>query len=298
MEVKVYELNAFSQELSGGNPAGVVLDGKGLTEEEMQSIAREINLSETAFVDRVNEEYFKVRFFTPACEVDLCGHATIATFYLLGKEGHIKPGKGNKKKVYQETKAGKLEVELVFKDGNIDTVLMEQSTPERFEAIEDLERLGRIMGIEVEDIGIGNKEVNPEIISTGLKDIILPVKTKEILDNLEINMEELSKYSKELDVVGVHAFYLPELNGGKVYTRNFAPAVGIDEESATGTSNGALIYFLKDNGYIEGNDIVAYQGEGMGRPSKIHCNITEENGKYLVRVGGKGVVTNSKTIKV
>lgn len=298
MKIKVYELNAFSEKLSGGNPAGVVLDAGGLTEEQMQSIAHEINLSETAFVEKVNEDYFNVRFFTPVCEVELCGHATIATFYLLAKEGYIKPGKDNKRKVYQETKAGKLEVELIFKDGNIDTVLMEQSTPKRFESIKELERLAKIMGVKVEDIGIEDKVVYPEIISTGLKDIILPIKEKKLLDNLDIDMEDLAKYSEELNVVGLHAFYLPEINGEKVYTRNFAPAVGIDEESATGTSNGALIYFLKSNEFIQSNNIVAFQGEGMNRPSKIYCNIINDNDEYTVKVGGKGVIVSNKIFKI
>src|SRR5699024_10715452 len=112
------------------------------------------------------------------------------------------PGKDNKRKVYQQTKAGKLEVELIFKDGNIDTVLMEQSTPKRFESIKELERLAKIMGVKVEDIGIEDKVVYPEIISTGLKDIILPIKEKKLLDNLDIDMEDLAKYSEELNVVG------------------------------------------------------------------------------------------------
>ncbi|HZK33371.1 MAG TPA: PhzF family phenazine biosynthesis isomerase, partial [Tissierellaceae bacterium] len=84
MDIKVYEVNAFTDKLPGGNPAGVVLDSGKLSEEQMQNISREINLSETAFVERIKEDYFKVRFFTPVCEVELCGHATIATFYLLG----------------------------------------------------------------------------------------------------------------------------------------------------------------------------------------------------------------------
>lgn len=297
MEIKVYEVNAFAEKIPGGNPAGVVLDSGKLTEKQMQNISREINLSETAFVENIEEDYFKVRFFTPICEVDLCGHATIATFYLLGHKGLIRPNKNNKKIVHQETKAGKLEVELIFKDGKIEEVLMEQGTPEKLGTIENLEKLANIMGIKVEDIGIGEEAVYPEIISTGLKDIILPIKEKKTLDNLKIDMEKLSEYSKELNVGCVHAFYLPKIGSKKVYTRNFAPVLGIDEESATGTSNGALIFFLKDNNFIKENNIISYQGELMGLPSEIYCSI-EENHGYKVKVGGKAVIVNTKMINL
>lgn len=298
MEIKAYKVNAFTDKLPGGNPAGVVLDSGKLSGKEMQSIAREINLSETAFVEKLEEDYFKVRFFTPLCEVDLCGHATIASFYLLGKKNYIKADKNNKKIVYQETKAGKLEVELTFKEGKIEKILMEQSTPKKYGQIKNLENLAHIMGIEIEDIGIGEKTVYPEIISTGLKDIILPIKKKESLEKLNVNMEKLAQYSRELKLGGVHAFYLPNSTNKQVYTRNFAPALGIDEESATGTSNGALVFFLKDNGLIKGNNIIAYQGELMGLPSEIHCSIKEENNEYTVKVGGKAVIVSSRIIKL
>lgn len=298
METKVYKVNAFTDKLPGGNPAGIVLDSGKLSGKQMQIIAREMNLSETAFVEKIEDNYFNVRFFTPLQEVDLCGHATIASFYLLGKKGYIKPGNHSKRKVYQETKAGKLGVELFFKGENIDKVLMEQSTPQKFGGIKDLERLANIMGIKVEDIGIKDKLIYPEIISTGLRDIILPIKEKQVLDNLSINMEKLHRYSRELKVVGVHAFYLPELNGSQAYTRNFAPAVGIDEESATGTSNGALIYFLKEKGLMKNNEMIAYQGENLGRPSKIYCNIAKDNNNHVVSVGGKAVVVDSMVVNI
>lgn len=298
MEIRVYRVNAFTDKLPGGNPAGLVLDSGKLTSKQMENISREINLSETAFVEEIGPDYFNVRFFTPICEVELCGHATIGSFYFLAKMGYIKANGDKRKKVYQETKAGKLEVELIYKDNKIDRVLMEQSSPQRYGAIKKLERLGKIMGIGIEDIGIGDLPVFPEIISTGLKDIILPLRRKETLDNLDVNMDQLSKYSRELGVVGLHAFYLPELNGDHVYTRNFAPAVGIDEESATGTSNGALIYFLKANGFIRDDNIIAHQGYLMGRPSKIYCNISKDNDKYIVKVGGKALIAESKIIKI
>lgn len=289
-EINIYQVDAFTEKPFGGNPAGVVLDGESLTEKDMQNIANEMNLSETAFVTHKDEDNFTVRFFTPTCEVDLCGHATIATFYTLCKLGYIKPLDEGVKVVYQETKAGRLGVELIFANGEINSVLMEQTTPEGLGVIKDVEELCKSMGINEEDIKVENKPVYPEVISTGLPDIILPVRSKEVLDNLEVDMRSLAKLSKDLEVTGVHAFYLPDKNSDIVYTRNFAPLVGIDEEAATGTANGALIYFLKKNKLTNNNYIKSHQGESMNRPSIIHCSIEEEGGDYIVKVGGKAII--------
>ncbi len=291
MEINIYQVDAFSDTSFGGNPAGVVPNARFLTESQMQNIAKEMNLSETAFVIPLDEELFRVRFFTPVCEVDLCGHATIATFYTLAKMGYIETIYNGTKTVYQKTKAGKLSVEITFKDGDVDKVFMEQTTPKEIGIITDIDGLLKSMNLEKKDIGVLNKTIYPEMISTGLPDIILPIKKKEILDNIDIDIKELSKISEELGVTGVHAFYLPELNSPIVYTRNFAPLVGIDEEAATGTSNGALIYFLKKNNLIDDNNMVSFQGESMERPSKIYCNIEERDGKHIVKVGGKSKIT-------
>lgn len=296
MEINIYQVDAFSNKAFGGNPAGVVLDAENLTEYIMQDIAKEMNLSETAFVTSKNEDLFTVRFFTPVCEVDLCGHATIATFYTLAKIGYIKPVDNGIKTVYQDTNAGRLAVDIVFKNNDVDKIFMEQATPKDIGTINNISPLLKSMKINMEDVRVLDNIIYPEIISTGLPDIILPINKKEVLDSLDIDMKELANISKDLGVTGVHAFYLPEINSRSIYTRNFAPLVGIDEESATGTSNGALIYFLKKNNLIKDNSIISYQGESMNRPSIIYCKIDEESGKSLIKVGGSAKIVIKGTI--
>lgn len=288
-KIGIFHVNAFSDKPFGGNPAGVVLDANRLSDEQMQNIAREMNFSETAFVTRIEPDCYNIRFFTPVCEVDLCGHATIASFYTLAKEGYIEKIDTGIKTIYQKTKAGKLSVDIVFNNGEIDKVIMEQSTPKDIGRLEDIYLLCQALGIKIVDIGVLNESIFPEIISTGLPDIILPIKDKKVLDDLTIDMKDLAKLSKELEVVGVHAFYLPEINSEIVYTRNFAPLVGINEEAATGTSNGALIYFLKKNKLIKHNEIVSFQGYAMNRPSKIYCKL-EEREEIKIKVGGKAII--------
>lgn len=290
MSVEIYQVDAFTDKAFGGNPAGLVFDAENLTEEQMQNIAKEMNLSETVFISPIDATTFKTRFFTPSCQVDLCGHATIAGFYTLAKLGYIDSKGEGKKIIYQETRAGRLAVEIIYENNEVDKVFMEQATPKRIGKVDIVDELLLAMGIKEGDLGVLDNKIQPEIISTGLPDIILPINSKAVLDNLNIDMRLLIEISKKLDVTGVHAFYLPNLNSGKVYTRNFAPLVGIDEEAATGTSNGALIYFLKTKKLINEENIISYQGESLGRPSEIHCSIKEENGKMVVRVGGKAKI--------
>lgn len=287
MQVNIYQVDAFSPNPFGGNPAGVVPDARGISDEDMQKIAREMNLSETAFVIPIDNNSYKVRFFTPVEEVDLCGHATIATFYTLASMGYLAPLDEGVKNIYQETKAGRLQVDIHFKNEKVTKVMMQQSAPKDLGIVEDIESLIECFNLNKEEIGIDNEYAPPKIISTGLPDIMLPINSKEKLYNLKIDMNKLTEVSRELGVTGVHAFYLPRYDSDVVYTRNFAPLVGINEEAATGTSNGALIYYLKSQGYITGNEIVSIQGEPMNRPSRIYCYIEDRDGAYDVRVGGE-----------
>jgi len=281
MKRQIYQVDAFTDKAYGGNAAGVMIDAAGLSEYQMQKIANEMQLSETAFVLPGGQDYdFEVRFFTPTEEVDLCGHATIATFSLLKELGKLK-----KTHLRQKTKAGILDIELID-----DKVVMTQADPIHIEMNFDLEEISDIMGIQKEMIGIENMAF-PETWSTGLKDIMLPVKSKEALKKMIPKMDKLVELSERLDVVGVHAF---TLEGEDVWCRNFAPGCGIPEESATGTSNGALGACLYNKG-IKSKDALSfysYQGYWMNSPSQIFVQVNEKR----VLVGGKAAVVLSGEI--
>ena len=129
MEINIFQVDAFSSKPFGGNPAGVVPDAKWLKESDMQKIANEMNLSETAFVIQRDDNLFKIKFYTPLCEIDLCGHATIATFYTLAEQGYIKPIESGIKKVFMETNIGRLPVEIEFFNNLPEHIVMEQGEP-------------------------------------------------------------------------------------------------------------------------------------------------------------------------
>ena len=297
MEINVFQVDAFSSESFGGNPAGVVPNSKSLNARDMQKIAKEMNLSETAFVQKLDDNLFKVRFFTPICEVDLCGHATIATFYTMAKKGYIKSIENGVKRAELETNIGTFPIDINYKNGEPIYILMEQDSPKSLGVLKDIDGLLESMNLIKEQVGILDEYIDPEIISTGLPDIILPIKDRDIFDNLDIDFNKLSAVSKNNNVTGVHAFYLPEKNSKVVYVRNFAPLVGIDEESATGTANGALIYYLKKNKLIVNNEIVALQGSSLNRPSEIYCFIEEDEDGFKIKVGGNAMIVIEGIIK-
>ena len=288
--MKTFYCKSFNYGSSGGNPAGVVfLENGELPEEKMQKIAEEIGFSETAFVEPLDYNVYSVRFFTPTTEVDLCGHATIAAFYCLA-EMKLREGIHLPEIVWQETRSGKLAVMIVYEGDSVKSVLMEQAEPVEYQLIAgDLKKkVARSLSLEPEDLIIPNKDIQPRIVSTGLKDIIIPVKNRTTLNRMDCDIPMIAHISRELDVTGYHVF---TFDGSQIYTRNFGPAVGIDEECATGTSNGALSYLLYSRGIID-SYVEILQGESMGQLSKITARVTEENGKYKVMVGGTAFITD------
>lgn len=293
MKNNVYILNAFSITKEGGNPAGVVINADNLTEENMLYIAKKVNLSETAFVSSSDIADFKVRFFTPTNEVDLCGHATIATFALLFKNKIISEGKYT-----QETKAGVLDV--FVNDKGI--ITMQQNKPMFFEKFDlpspEFSEVCDSIGLGLEDIGTEDLEFNIfneiQVVSTGLKDVIVPVKSKEILLNIEPKFDKIEEISNRYSTSGYHIFAKEDNN---IYCRNFAPADGIPEEAATGSASGSTACYLIENKIIKSDKITSIiftQGESMNRPSTIYADIfTKEGIIENVHIGGEAILLDS-----
>ena len=264
----LYKVSAFTKGDEGGNKAGVYLNADTLTDDQMQKIAKDLGYSETAFVFKSDVADFKVRFFTPFMEVDLCGHATLATFFVLKTLNKISIGTYT-----QETKAGILKIR-----SELDLIYLELKAPLFYDMID-------IKSIDACFSSISYHEnLKPCIVSTGLKEIFVPVKNKHILDQLIPNFEKIKEISAIYDVIGIHVFALDD--DIDAYGRNFAPIVGIDEESATGTSNGALACYLNKL-YQDKSHYILRQGYSMELPSQIHVDIFKDHQEITaVWVGG------------
>lgn len=278
--MKLYIVDAFTEKPFGGNTAGVVLLEPGAVfpdEEWMRSLAAELRYSETAFVRRDGATEFTVRYFTPAGEIDLCGHATIASFGVLFREGFVPDGT----RCLNHTRAGDLEVVVG------EQVMMQMAAPQRVGGFEEPVQLGDLLsamgGLNPEQLG----QWPAETFSTGLPDIILPLRDVATLQSLQPDMSLLHALSDRLDVVGVHAFAIDPDDAYTAHVRNFAPRYGIPEESATGTANAALTGYLYHHRIIgDGARCFFLQGEAMGRPSLIQTTLQIKKGIPDIRVGG------------
>lgn len=279
-------VDAFTDKAFGGNPAGLVLIKDPIRDEEMQKIASELKQSETAFIYRLDKDIYQVRFFTPVEEVDLCGHATIASFWTKAKKGYIDPLEEGRKTIVQHTKAGILSVYLDYQNYEIQKVTMAQPQAQFFGDCQRVEDLAEALGIGLEDIGMDGYDLGLPYVSTGIKDLFIPVKSRQVLESIKADFDKMKKLSEEEDFYSYHVYTSPN-KFKEVYQRNFCPILGIDEESATGTSTGALMAHLNKSGVLEQRSLIAHQGLEMGRPSQIYASIEEIDGKETILVGGQ-----------
>lgn len=267
-----YILDAFTNQPFGGNPAGLVLlNSESFPEEKlMLQIAAELRYSETAFIRRDSEKEFTIRYFTPKAEVDLCGHATIASFVLLHHEG-LASGE-----CWCHTKAGDLTIEAGEK------VMMQMATPRIVSTIENTDELYKVLGIN------DYRPTMPvQIAYSGLCDIMLPLPDVATLQNLKPDMNAITALTKRYDAVSFHVFAFAN-DGYTAHVRDFAPLYDIPEESATGTANAALTYYLQQCGCLGVEaECTFLQGEAMGRPSVVATQIRKDGTIY---VGGTAAI--------
>ena len=270
--MRYFVVDAFTDQPFGGNPAGVVLlDPDRFPEEKlMLQIAAELRYSETAFIRRHSNKEFTIRYFTPKAEVELCGHATIASFYLLHHEG-LASGT-----CLCHTLAGDLRIEAG------ERVMMQMAMPRIVATVEEMEVIYKALGVS------DYKPSMPvQIAYSGLPDLMIPLPDVATLRALNPNMEAITAITKKYDAVSFHVFAFAN-DGYTAHVRDFAPLYGVPEESATGTANAALTFYLQHNGCVGAEAECAFmQGEAMGRPSVVATQIRKDGTIY---VGGTAAI--------
>ena len=270
--MKYYIVDAFTRQCFGGNPAGVVLLGDTPFPEDalMLQIAAELRYSETAFVRQLADKEFHLRYFTPKAEVNLCGHATIASFFLLHHEG-LASGT-----CLCHTMAGDLSVVAD------DHVMMQMATPRIVRTLDHSEALYDALGVN------GYRPSLPvQIVSTGLPDFMIPLPDDATLQALTPDMDAITALTRQYEAVSFHVFAFAQ-DGHTAHVRDFAPLFGVPEESATGTANAALTYYLQQCGCLGPEaECTFVQGEAMGRPSVVATRIQKDGTLF---VGGTAAI--------
>lgn len=288
MIVTAYLLNVFGVDESGGNPAGVVLNADNLTDEQKKSIAKEIGFSETAFVQKSTKEDFKITYFAQNGEIDFCGHATIAAWTTLFKQKIIISGEYT-----QESKIGVSKI-TILENG---IVIMDQTQPV-FKKEIDPEAIATTLNISAS--WITNTGFIPQVVSTGLNDLMIPIDTREHLFAIDPDDARISDFEKQHTLDSFHVFTLEKIEKESIAnSRSFDPLHAIHEESATGSATGALACYLYKNGKLpqQLDNLSFEQGYSMKNPSKISVSLEIEDEEIKrVQVGGKANIIGEKEI--
>jgi trans-2,3-dihydro-3-hydroxyanthranilate isomerase len=293
MEHRFYTLDVFTSSRFEGNPLAVFTDGDGLSDDQMLAIAREMNLSETVFVQKPTEEeaLARLRIFTTKEELKLAGHPVIGTWFLLAELGVV-PAQDGGVHILQETGAGVLPVEIRFKDGRPQRVTMTQKEAIFKPTKINKKKLASALGISPKDF---DPKLQPEFVSTGIFNLMVPLRNRAALGKIAMNMTEL----RRLQGKNATMAYCFALGGnGKAFSRGMLPW-GLYEDAATGSAAGSLGAYLVRNGKLApGHTLSVLQGSEMGRPSQIEVEVTQSGKKLVPRVSGAAVKVFEGTIRV
>ncbi|GAA0725008.1 PhzF family isomerase [Clostridium malenominatum] len=287
----LYQIDSFTKEKLTGNPAGVITNADGLTEYEMQKIARELNNSETAFSFSSNSSEYDVhiRFFTPTNEVPICGHATIAAHYARAVENGL-----DTSRVYHKTGAGILPVDVIKKNEDY-KIVMTQGKVEFGSVIDGVNKEELLKALNIKDSDLlENYEI--QIVSTGHSKVMVGIKSIQTLNTLQPDYQRLSNLSKIIKCNGYYVFTVNTQHSDiLIHGRMFAPAIGINEDPVTGNANGPLGAYLVHHNLVHHNNSIfkfkAKLGEAINRPGIIEVEVKIEDREPVeVKVAGNAVI--------
>jgi trans-2,3-dihydro-3-hydroxyanthranilate isomerase len=274
--VEFFQVDVFADAPFEGNPLAVFPDAQGLSKAQMQAIAREMNLSETAFVGAVQDDSYDVRIFTPEEELSFAGHPTIGTAWVLHDLGRVKGDD-----VVQRSRAGDTRVFSGAGDGLWFERMGESEVDLEARETDAPERAARALGLDVGRIGLEARELGrpgrlgPAFSDAGVRQLIVPLRDVASLEACRPRADILA----ELTPVGAYCF--TALGAGRIRARGFFPSLGITEDPATGSGAAALgLYLVARLGPV---DVELRQGVEMGRPSRI---LLRAEGA-TVQVGGR-----------
>jgi len=288
MSSPVYHLvDVFTDRAFGGNPLAVFLDGDGLSDSLMQAIAKEFNLSETTFVlppeDPSND--FRVRIFTPTDELQMAGHPTVGTTFVLTRAGLVRPETG-RTTITLEEGVGPIPVSIDWKNSQPSFIEMQQPLPQFGPPIEDRAGIAEMLSLEA---GAVRNDLPIQVVSCGVPFLFVPVKSLEAIRRIRFRSDVAEKLKAPAGNTFVFTMET-EFPGSGVHSRMLAPLLGISEDAATGGARGPLgCYLVRHKVLVSDGElrVVSEQGIEMGRPSFLHIRIRHTGDEITaVHVGG------------
>jgi trans-2,3-dihydro-3-hydroxyanthranilate isomerase len=276
MGIPFYQVDVFTDHIFGGNPLAVFTEGQKLKEEDLQKIAREMNLSETSFVypSTKNEADFDVRIFTPTCEIPFAGHPTLGSAYILRKYGAT-----TENPLRLNFKAGIIPVST---EG--DRNFMQHPPAEILHELIPSKMIAEALGIPLSSL---DRNLPIKVVTTGFPALFVPVNSLSIIKRIVINTQTLNEVLDPLGIDMIYPFCRETLNSDNtVHSRAFAPGLGIFEDPATGSVAGAMgAYWASLSNEVD-ISMVIEQGYAMQRPSLIYVEVSNQK-TQKIRVGGQ-----------
>ena len=281
----LYQVDAFTTRPLGGNPCAVVFDCADLDDATMLAIAKEMNLSETSFVWRLDDGRFRARYFTPAEEIPLAGHPTIATMYALVDSGRLQLD-SDYLRLPLVLRDGPVDVEISASDGAVERVVMSQRKPE-FLSTYDPRDVLPAFGLEVSDLVPG---AVIQTVSTGTPQLMILLKDLESLRKATLDIPRYAALRNTGDFFSPHLFCLQGVEKGATFARDFGLPPDTLEDPFTGSATGGMAAYLWHYGWIESPTFIAEQGHWMGRPGQAYVEVIGPREDIdTVKVGGAAV---------
>jgi trans-2,3-dihydro-3-hydroxyanthranilate isomerase len=306
MPYDFYTADVFTDRLHGGNPLAVVPDARGLSDEQMQAIAREFNYSETTFVfpPENSGNTRRVRIFTPGSELPFAGHPTVGSAFVLASIGEIQLNGTDTPIVFEEG-VGPVRVLVRVRDGKPGFI---QLTAAKLPEIKDPppapETLCEILSLEPSHI-VADDMIEPEAVSCGVPFLFIPLKKPEMLSWVKVDVTKWEQSLRGYWAADMFVFSTEDwsniFEGGHIRARMFAPGQGIPEDPATGSACAALAGFLALRAETRDGTLrwTVDQGVEMGRPSRLELEVDVKKGQLAaIRVGGCSVMVSEGKLYV
>ena len=299
-ELKLLQVDVFTDKPYGGNPAAVILAPESLNEDEMANIAQEMNVRETVFVLKSKVADHRFRYMTPRGEIDFSGHATIAAFHALIHEGLVELYR-DETMVSFETKAGLLQADIVKNETTrLHEVQITHQKPEFLDTY-DPNDFNEALGITLADV---DRLVPMQTVTTGIPILVIPLSTSKAFEKVDCDWNRLIELQSDTDFVSICVFTrdtLDETSDAQV--RHFAPFFGVNEDAVSGAAAACVASYMFRYGIIDDTlgvaSIVIEQGHSVGRPGKSYVEVRgDKENIELVKVSGTGIVVMTGTLYI
>ena len=300
-DLQYVHLNVFTNQPFTGNQLAVFLNAEGIDEKRMQRIANEMAFPESTFVfpPEVSGTDARVRIFTPSQELPMAGSPAVGTTFALAGTGRLRTGAD---KTVLGLGIGPTIVGLEWGQDGLRFAWMNQPIPTFGPIVTDIIAVAAALGVQPRDLAGGNLPV--QVASSGVPFLYVALNSRAAVDAAALDRARLGAFLRPHNLEELPVFVFspePADDGATVYSRLFAPVLGIPEDTATGSASGPLgAYLLKYNAVSANTEsrLVSLQGVRMGRPSHIHIALSSRDGVLEeVQVGGEAVVVGEGKIR-